>query len=252
MIFEFTNDNNIFLFTTLSILQYVHTYCTIHIISICHNNFIHNSICQFHIIERTYNQQHTMAEYDAFPTADTERQPPMIRLLRKICLRRSSSESKSLKRLMSTTGSVITAELDVYSIDNFPFGCLKVRTHDDSISRNYYSDGQERRSVAFSTIEVRTYPIILGDNPSVSSGPPFTIDWDHQDSEEIDLSDYEILKPEKRTREQILLPARVRESWLRAQGYARSEIVEVGKEVNRIKKCRNAVRPREQQGFRLW
>jgi hypothetical protein len=201
-----------------------------------------------------------MAEHDAFPTADAERQPPVRRLLRKISFRRSSSESKlnphseskrkTLKRLMSTR-SVITTELDMYSVDSCPFGCLKVRTHDASISTSYYTDGPERRSVDFSTIEVRTYPIILGDNPAVSSGPPFTIDWDHQDAEEIPLSDYEKLKPEKRTMEQIVLPARVRESWLRAQGYARSEIVQVGKEVNHIKKCRNAVRP-QQYGCSLW
>jgi hypothetical protein len=148
---------------------------------------------------------------------------------------------------------VITADLDTCSIDNFPLGCLKFRTQDNSISRSYCSDGPERRSVDFSTIEVRTYPIIMGDNPSVSSGPPFTIDWDHLDAEEIDLSDYEILKPEKRPREQLLLPARVRESWLRSQGYARSEIVLVGKEINRIKKCRKAVNPQQHHGrFRMW
>jgi hypothetical protein len=203
-----------------------------------------------------------MAEQDVFPTADTVRQPPIRRLLRKISFRRSSSESKlnldhseskrgTLKRLLSTT-SVIAAELDEFSMESLPLGCLKVRTHDESLSRIYCSGGPEQRSVNFSTIEVRTYPIILGDNPSVSSGPPFTIDWKHQDAEEIDLSDYEKLKPEKRTREQILLPARVRESWLRAQGYARSEILEVGREVNRIKKCRNAVRPQQNQGYRLW
>jgi hypothetical protein len=194
-----------------------------------------------------------MTERNAFPTADAERQPHIRRLLRKISFpRRSSSEPElnhllnhseskrgKLKRSMSTSAVITT-------------GCLKVRTHDDSINRIYCSDGPEQRSVDFSTIEVRTYPIILGDNPSVSSGPPFTIDWDHQDAEEIDLSDYEILKPEKRTREQILLPASVRESWLRAQGYARSELVEVGKEVNRIKKCRNAIRPGQHQGGRLW
>jgi hypothetical protein len=81
----------------------------------------------------------------------------------------------------------------------------------------------------------------MGDNPSVSSGPPVTIGWEHQDVEEIDLSDYEELKPEKRTKQDILLPANVRVSWLLDQGYARSEIALVGKEVNRIKKCRNEV-----------
>jgi hypothetical protein len=203
-----------------------------------------------------------MTEHDASPTADTERQPPIRRLLRKISFRRSCSESKlnhsesklTLSKKSVSTRSVMTADLDASSVDTLQFGCLKIRTQNDSISRSYYSgDGLERRSVDFSTIEVRTYPIIMGDNPSVSSGPPFTIDWDHQDAEEIDLADYEKLKPEKRTREQILLPARLRESWLRSQGYARSEIALVGKEIDRIKKGRNSVMQQQHQGpFRLW
>jgi hypothetical protein len=202
-----------------------------------------------------------MTEHDAFPTADTERQPPIRRLLRKISFRRSAcaksklnhAESKRTPKRSISRRSVITADLDTCSIDNFPFGCLKFSTQDGSMSRSYCSDGPEQRSVDFSTIEVRTYPIIMGDHPNVSSGPPFTIDWDHQDAEEIDLSDYEKLKPEKRTREQILLPAHVRDSLLRSQGYARSEIVLVGKEINRIKRCRKAVNPQQQHGrFRMW
>lgn len=190
---------------------------------------------------------------------DTQRQLTIRRLMRKLSFRRTLSESKlnpsewTPKRSLSTR-SVIAAETDVCSENNSPFGCLKVRTQDDSVSRVYCSDDLERKSVAFTTIEVRTYPIILGDNPSVSSGPPFTIDWDHQDVVQINLSDYEQLKPVKRTRKEIALTARARESWLRAEGYARSEIEEVGKEVHRIKKCRNAVIPKEHHGpaFRFW
>jgi hypothetical protein len=82
--------------------------------------------------------------------------------------------------------------------------------------------------------------MIMGDNPSVSSGPPVTIDWEHQDVEECDLSGYEESKPEKRSKSQMLLPAEVREAWMRDQGYARSEMAKVGKEIDRIKRGRSA------------
>jgi hypothetical protein len=129
----------------------------------------------------------------------------------------------------------------VCSTGDLVFGCLKVRTLDDSLSNSFYSDNPERRSVNFSTIEVRSHPMIMGDNPSVSSGPPVTIDWEHQDVELFDVSAYEESKPKKRTKQEILIPAHLRESSLRDQGYARCEIAQVGKEINRIKKCRNTV-----------
>lgn len=35
------------------------------------------------------------------------------------------------------------------------------------------------RGVCFASIQVREYPLILGDHPSCTSGPPLTLDWDH-------------------------------------------------------------------------
>ena len=34
-----------------------------------------------------------------------------------------------------------------------------------------------KRNVSFSHLRIREYAITLGDNPSVSSGPPVTLDW---------------------------------------------------------------------------
>ena len=31
--------------------------------------------------------------------------------------------------------------------------------------------------VKFSSVKIREYPMIPGDNPSVSNGPPLTMDW---------------------------------------------------------------------------
>jgi hypothetical protein len=191
-----------------------------------------------------------MMEQNASPTTDTEMQPPVKRLLRKMGIRRcrsfrtgSKKNHSQLPKRSTSTLSTATTESDfrsVCSADDLVFGCLKVRTLDDSLSKSFCSDDSERRSVKFSTIEVRSHPMIMGDNPSVSSGPPVTIDWEHQDVEQFDVSDYEKSKPIKRSKREIIIPAHLRESSLRDQGYARSEIAQVGKEVNRIKKCRNA------------
>jgi hypothetical protein len=229
------------------------------------------------IVRVTYSTQNikhrttTTMEQNAFPTTDTLFQSPMRRL-RNLRVRRSNNGSKIKKSKSALSLSTLTdasdfaskiknskSALSLSTLTDFSdvasshyisecsaepvvLGCLKVCTHDESLRRSYHShsDAQESRSVNFSTIEVRSYPMIMGDAPSVSLGPPLTIDWEHQDVEEYDVSDYEKAKPKKRSKAEMLVPAEVREAWLRDQGYAWSEMEEVRKEINCIKKRRSA------------
>ena len=48
-----------------------------------------------------------------------------------------------------------------------------------------------RSNVSFQSVSVREYPRCLGDNPSVSSGPPISIGWKAQKNEEFSIDDYE-------------------------------------------------------------
>ena len=56
------------------------------------------------------------------------------------------------------------------------------------------------KTVRFSNLEIRTYPLTLGDNPSVSSGPPLTLDWNHETTHTFSIDAYEsqLAPPEDR------------------------------------------------------
>ena len=56
------------------------------------------------------------------------------------------------------------------------------------------------KTVQFSNLEIRTYPLTLGDNPSVSSGPPLTLDWNHEITHTFSVDAYEsqLAPPEDR------------------------------------------------------
>ena len=48
-----------------------------------------------------------------------------------------------------------------------------------------------KRNISFSTLEVRHYDITLGDNPGCSEGPPVSLDWKYDQSDALDIDDYE-------------------------------------------------------------
>jgi hypothetical protein len=79
---------------------------------------------------------------------------------------------------------------------------LVVKTQSDSMLRaygspslsrcpSYASQHSNRSNVSFQTVMVREYPRCIGDNPSVSSGPPLSIEWEPQKFEEISIDDFE-------------------------------------------------------------
>jgi len=50
---------------------------------------------------------------------------------------------------------------------------------------------QYRRSVSFANVQVREYDLCLGDNPSVSTGAPVSLDWSYKHESSCSLDEYE-------------------------------------------------------------
>jgi hypothetical protein len=126
-------------------------------------------------------------------------------------------------------------------------GCMKVRRQAESIIRVYgssssssnHSDESQTR-VTFTTVAFHTHAIVLGDNPSVSVGPPLAMGGETLYSETVNLDEYEKSRPPRREKCDMLLPRDTRLSWLREEGYARSEIKAAEDEIKVIKKHRRA------------
>ncbi|CAJ1931178.1 unnamed protein product [Cylindrotheca closterium] len=78
--------------------------------------------------------------------------------------------------------------------------------------------------VKFSQIQIREYPMIVGDNPSALTGVPVTIDWEHVDELEFQLEDYESGRPQPpRSMVQLRMPASHRDGILKSQGFSLAE-----------------------------
>lgn len=100
------------------------------------------------------------------------------------------------------------------------------------------TERRERRdsSVRFSQIHVRSYNQTIGDNPSVSYGPPISLDWEYEEHEPLCLDHYEETRAPRRTLRQMVLSYYHRRNVLTWQyGHTLEEIKSAKKDAKRTK-----------------
>jgi hypothetical protein len=95
-------------------------------------------------------------------------------------------------------------------------------------------------AVGFTTIEIRQYERILGDNPSCSSGPPVTIDWEYDKNKTAVhlIDEYEFRRNKCRDDTEMILTRAERERILIDLGYSRRKIAVAVRENVKLKKKR--------------
>jgi hypothetical protein len=100
-----------------------------------------------------------------------------------------------------------------------------------------------KRSVSFSTVEIHVHSRSLGDNPSVSSGPPIALGQTVLVSELRTVDEYEsfrVKEAPRRSKRDLLLGRMDREDLLKEYGYSRSDFVEAENEVRKLQFQRRA------------
>lgn len=63
----------------------------------------------------------------------------------------------------------------------------------------------QERQVQFLAVEIREYSQTLGDNPSVSYGPPISLDWEYDSADPVPLDDFEAGRGKRRNLRQMML-----------------------------------------------
>ena len=99
------------------------------------------------------------------------------------------------------------------------------------------------KGVSFTVVEVREYPRILGDSPSVSSGPPISISWkyDEKATLSVPVEEWECIRDgDRRTKQEIRVPEDIRRAWLIDAGYSGSEMQRVINDIAKDKKHRRS------------
>jgi hypothetical protein len=97
---------------------------------------------------------------------------------------------------------------------------------------------QAKKSVRFKTIEIFEYPITLGDNPSVTSGAPLTIEWEVQRKSKFPLEYFEKHRPAHKQKNSLRISGKGRKQLLLRCGFSHEEIINAALEATEMKKER--------------
>lgn len=152
-----------------------------------------------------------------------------------------SSDSKQ----QDSTSSLTWTESDSYislETPSSPKSILKVKSQAESEKSSFLPSrsNDDRKKVNFekATVHVHIHSVTLGDNPSVSNGPPVSLDWKKVESLMFTLEDFYLCKDETRSTKDLLLPKTCRREWLLAHGFSKEQIHEVEKQMKSIRKSR--------------
>ena len=95
-----------------------------------------------------------------------------------------------------------------------------------------------RKNVSFHTIDIAEHAYELGDNPCCAGGAPIQIGWEPIDQIQLEIDEYEREKPHRRSKDQLRLPALIRDHLARSSGASRAEVVKATIEARKISKNR--------------
>ena len=123
---------------------------------------------------------------------------------------------------------------------------LSAKTNPSSSSSSQANRNEEfnlktmKRNVSFSHLQIREYAVTLGDNPSVSSGPPVTLDWAYDPQETTaPVEAFEAVRGPRRPYAEMAMPRSVRTQLLTDEWkVTRSEMDNAIRDANRIKQDR--------------
>jgi hypothetical protein len=96
--------------------------------------------------------------------------------------------------------------------------------------------------VSFQNVIIREYDLTLGDNPSVSYGPPVSLDWNYSEEKAINLELYEGNRPQRRSMRQMNINHYQRKHLLRMYGHTEEEIKQAKRDASKVSSQRAVTR----------
>mmetsp|Transcript_51965 Transcript_51965/g.62592 ORF Transcript_51965/g.62592 Transcript_51965/m.62592 type:complete len:178 (+) Transcript_51965:101-634(+) len=118
---------------------------------------------------------------------------------------------------------------------------MKITTHEESLQYDYSAQHniEEKKRVTFNNIIIREYRRALGDNPSVTFGPPMSIGWEYGSERSISFEDHNEMRRKYNFGSGVKILSRAeREDLLLLEGYQIKDLRNAVRDVMRTQRAR--------------
>ena len=161
----------------------------------------------------------------------------------------------SNSRIVTMTGTVETREVNLKEstgtdTTNVKTTTAKVKKIKKTKKEKVVPETKVEKPIAkvsFTKIQIREYPIIVGDNPSIMTGVPLSIDWVHVNEINMEIDTYESHRPEARSMAQLKIPSEIRTEILYKQGFTKEQIRYGLRQANLVKGQRQKTNERTKE-----
>ena len=115
----------------------------------------------------------------------------------------------------------------------------ETKTNDDCFDGDN-NDADDRKHVTFHEIQIYEFPVIIGDNPAISCGPPLSIGWYCYSTKTMKLDIYESTRRARRktTKADLVISETKRIKRLKGAGFTDNQIDRATELANKIRKSR--------------
>lgn len=139
-----------------------------------------------------------------------------------------------------TIAAIPSSSADITN-NSLPFTAGKEKLHnkiqiDNATASTPQQIKKLRKSLQFSTVEIREYNRILGDNPACSAGPPTQLDWDYNILIHTTLDEYEEKRAPSKSLLDLCLTPFLRRFMMHSEfGYSHDEINKACKAIQKTR-----------------
>ncbi|KAL7460721.1 hypothetical protein ACHAXS_001167 [Conticribra weissflogii] len=173
---------------------------------------------------------HTISEEDSSRHTDSKENNKIAQVDPSDTNETSNLSTKPLRPSLKRSSSILTLDSSSSSI-----------AVDKNINDAEHNNSKKsmNRNVSFSSLEIRSYSVTLGDQPSIS-GPPISLDWEYDPASTAvyDVDAYESHKHPPRSKQEMLMSASHKYFLMRDMGFTRGEIKAAVEEAKRVQSRR--------------